>query len=48
LKKENNPSNIKNERRKKKRKKSGFMIDGSLSCHFLHPFNLKNHKEVSE
>jgi hypothetical protein len=34
---------------KKKQKKQigGYVIYGSPSCHFLHPFNLKNYKEVS-
>jgi hypothetical protein len=34
--------------KKNKKQIGGYMIDGTLSHHFLHPFNLKNHKELSE
>jgi hypothetical protein len=34
--------------KKNKKQIGGYMIDGTLSRHFLHPFNLKNHKELSE
>jgi len=36
------------EKKKKEKQIGGYMIDGTLSCHFLHPFNLKNHKELNE